>query len=55
MTNAREIVNGAAKLLTVLGRGQALSAEDAQNGLETLNDILGSFSLTPGAAYQLTQ
>jgi hypothetical protein len=55
MTNAREIVNGAAKLLTVLGRGQALSAEDAQNGLEVLNDLLGLFSLKPNSAYNLTK
>lgn len=51
MTNAREIVEGAAKLLTVLGRGQALSAEDAQNGLEALNDLLGMFSMSPSAVF----
>jgi len=54
MTNAREIVNGAARLLSVLGRGQSLSAEDAQNGLEVLNDFLGMFSMQPSAVFTTT-
>ncbi len=54
MTNAREIINGAAKLLSVVGRGQVLSAEDAQNGLEALNDLLGMFSLQPSAVFTTT-
>jgi len=55
MSNAREIVEGAAKLLTVLGTGQALSANDAQNGLETLNDLLALFSLQPSMIFTQTR
>lgn len=42
---AREVIKGSLRLLGVLGRGVPLSAEDAADGLEALNDMLDAWSI----------
>lgn len=54
MTNARTIINQAARKIGVVGRGQALSAEEATDALEALNDILSTFSAETGPIYAIT-
>jgi hypothetical protein len=44
MANARSIINQAARKIHVLGRGQTLSAEEAQDALIALNNLLSTFS-----------
>lgn len=43
-TYALDILTGAAKLLGVVFKGEALSADEAADGLVTLNDMLDSWS-----------
>jgi len=51
MANARSIINKACRKIHVLGRGQTLSAEEAFDALETLNDMLGTFSAQGGLIF----
>ena len=51
MTTARDIIEGAARKIQILGRGQTLPADEAQNGLDILNGILGSWSVDGGMVY----
>lgn len=44
MTNARNIINKACRKIHVLGRGQPLTADEANDALEALNDFLASLS-----------
>ena len=44
MTNARSIINRAARKIGVLGRGQPLPAEEAESALEELNSFLKTLS-----------
>lgn len=44
MTTALKIVTGAAKLLGLVRKGEALDADEAADGLEALNDLLASWS-----------
>jgi hypothetical protein len=43
MTNALEIITGAARLLQALRKGEALSAGEGQEGLSALNEMIGSW------------
>lgn len=45
MTTARDLIESAARKLHVLGKGETLDADDAQNGLSELNDIISSDSV----------
>ena len=44
MTTARDIIEGAGRLIGVVRKSEALSADEAADGLESLNDMLGSWS-----------
>lgn len=44
MTTALEIINGAARLIGVTRKGEALDADEAADGLVSLNDMLSSWS-----------
>lgn len=45
-TTARQVINGALKLIGVLDPVETASAEDAQDGLDKLNDILDEWNGT---------
>jgi len=51
MTTARSIIEQAARKIHVLGRGIALSAEEASDALTTLNNFLGTFSAESGTIF----
>lgn len=55
MTNARSIIEQAARMIHVLGRGQTLSAEEAQDALTALNGFLGTFSAEAATIYNNTR
>jgi hypothetical protein len=55
MTNARSIIEQAARKIHVLGRGQTLSADEAQEGLTALNNMLSMFSIEGGLVYSITK
>lgn len=44
MTTALDIITGAAKLLGVVYKSEALTADEAADGLVSLNDMLGTWS-----------
>ncbi len=44
MTTALQIIEGAARLLGVLRKGEALDADEAADGLVALNDLIASWS-----------
>lgn len=48
MANARNIIETALRKIHVLGSGQSLPAEDAQNALEVLNDLIDGFNAEGG-------
>lgn len=52
---ARQIVENAAKKLSILGRGQTLSADEADDGLNVLNAMLGSWSSDDCLIYTKTR
>jgi len=52
MTTARQIIEQAMRKINVLGRGQTLSADEAASALDTLNDLMGSWSVEGGLVYQ---
>lgn len=45
MTTARALIEDVAKLINVIGAGEALPAADAKDGLNTLNDLIESLGL----------
>ncbi len=55
MTTARDIIKAALRKIHVLGRGSSLSSEEAVDALETLNDMLSSFSTTDAMVFQETK
>lgn len=55
MTTARDIIESATRKIQVLGRGQTLSADDAQNGLDALNQMLDSWSIEGGNVFTETR
>lgn len=54
MTTALEIITGAARLLGVVRKGEALDADESANGLAALNQMLGSWSNTSLLVYART-
>lgn len=44
MTTALEIITGAARILGVIRKGEALDADEAADGLEAMNGLLSSWS-----------
>jgi hypothetical protein len=51
MTTARSIIEQAARKIHVLGRGQTLSAEEANDALTALNSFLGTFTAQASTIY----
>lgn len=51
MTNARSIINQAARKLGVVGRGQVMPADESQDALTALNSMIKGFSAGGGVAY----
>jgi len=51
MTNARAIINQAARKIHVLGRGQVMDADEYQDAFEVLNTMLGSLSTNTGLIF----
>jgi hypothetical protein len=54
MTTALDIITGSAKLLGVIAVGEAMTNDEAQDGLTTLNDMLDSWSSDLGVVYANT-
>lgn len=44
MTTVRELLSSSLRLITVIGAGETMTAEDASDGLKTLNQMLESWS-----------
>lgn len=55
MTTARDIIESALRKIQVLGRGQSLDADSAQNGLTALNQMLDSWSIEGGKVFTETR
>lgn len=55
MTTARDIIESALRKIQVLGRGQSLSADLADNGLNALNQMLDSWSIEGGNVFTETR
>lgn len=55
MTNARSIIEQAARKIHVLGRGQTLDADQVNTALSALNNMLGEWSAELGAIYNSTK
>jgi hypothetical protein len=51
MTTARDLIEGALRLLTVKAAGETLPADQAADGLQVLNDMLGSWNNEPAMLY----
>jgi hypothetical protein len=51
MTNARSIINQAARKIGVVGRGLVMPADEAQDALTALNNMVKGFSAGSGIAY----
>ncbi|MAI17154.1 MAG: hypothetical protein CBC71_06340 [Rhodobacteraceae bacterium TMED111] len=51
MTTARDIVKSALRKISVVGTGSAMSNEDAQDGLKTLNSMMASMSVEGDVVY----
>lgn len=54
MTTALDIVKASLRKLHVLGRGEALDNDAAQDGLDALNNLLSSWSAEGGMVYAST-
>lgn len=50
-TTANDLILGALKFINVYAPGESLDAADADDALTTLNDLLESWSTTPGAVF----
>ena len=51
-TTAQDLITGALKFINVYAPGESLDAADADDALATLNDLLESWSTTPGAVFK---
>lgn len=51
MTNARSIINQAARKIAVVGRGQVMPADESQDALTALNSMIKGFSASGGISY----
>jgi len=54
MTTALNIVKLSLKMLSVLGRGESLNAEESADALQVLNNMLGSWSAEGGLVFHNT-
>lgn len=52
MTTAQDLITGALKFINVYAPGESLDAADADDAMATLNDLLESWSTTPGAVFK---
>lgn len=55
MTNARTIIEQAARKIHVLGRGVTMPADEMTSALKALNNVLGQMSVELGAIYNSTK
>tara|TARA_R100000008_G_C3569327_1_gene161068 strand:+ start:80 stop:790 length:711 start_codon:yes stop_codon:yes gene_type:complete len=55
MTTARDIIKGALRKIHKLGSGQSLAPEDASDALETLNDMIATWSIEGGLIFTETK
>lgn len=51
MTTARDLIEGALRLIRVKDAGESLPADEAADGLQALNDMLGSWNNEPALLY----
>jgi hypothetical protein len=51
MTTANDLITGALKFINSYAPGESLDAADAADALATLNDLLASWSTTPGSVF----
>lgn len=54
MATARDIITSALRKITVLGTGASLDPQEAQEALETFNDMLASFSAEGALVFEET-
>jgi len=52
MVTAQDLILGALKFINVYAPGESLDSADADDSLSTLNDLLESWSTTPGAVFK---
>ncbi len=52
---ASDIIRGALRYINVYASGESLAASDAEDALETLNDLLDSFSTDEASVYAATE
>lgn len=55
MTSALNIIEGAARLIGVLNKGEGLSSDDAADGLVSLNDLIASWANDSLLVYTRTE
>lgn len=51
-TTAQDLIIGALRFINVYAPGESLDAADANDALQTMNDLLESWSTTPGAVFK---
>lgn len=54
-TTANDLILGALRFINVYAPGEDLDADDADDALETLNNLLDSWSTTPGAVFKTNE
>lgn len=54
-TTAQDLITGALKFINVYAPGESLDSADADDALATLNDLLDSWSTTPGAVFKTNE
>lgn len=55
MTTAGDLITGALKFINVYAPGESLDSQDAIDALDTLNDLLESWSTTPAAVFKTVE
>jgi hypothetical protein len=51
-TTAQDLITGALRFINVYAPGESLDAADADDSMQTLNELLASWSTTPGAVFK---
>lgn len=54
-TTAQDLITGALKFINVYAPGESLDSADADDAMATLNDLLDSWSTTPGAVFKTNE
>ncbi len=54
-TTAQDLILGALRFINVYAPGESLDASDADDALATLNDLLDSWSTTPGSVFKTNE